>query len=95
MCKWISVDERLPDKNGQYLTCRLLMENLYGEDIRVIDLTSFAICPESLDPCELRGEKDPSWFDYDVDYGYWLIDDITHWMPCPELPWADRTKEGE
>mgnify|MGYP003438603961 CR=1 FL=1 len=50
--KWISVDERLPEKDGAYLTAI----KHFGKH-RGIDIRSFAKDGETVDEYELAGQK--------------------------------------
>ena len=78
--EWISVDDRLPEKDGAYLT----VINCFGYH-SYIDVHSFAKDGESVDEYNLAGEKDV-WYFYDSEYGYVPSDSVTHWMPLPALP---------
>ena len=77
--EWISVDDRLPEESGLYITfgCTAVpVRWLHNFDK---DMGKFGV-----------------WWDYDTDgkkhprYRFIEAEDITHWMPLPELP-----KEGE
>ena len=78
--EWISVKDRLPEKNGAYLT----VINCFGRHL-TIDVHSFAKDGEAVDEYNLAGEKDV-WYFYDSEYGYVPSDSVTHWMPLPEPP---------
>ena len=82
MGNWISVEDRLPEKKGDYLVCTK------NNDIKVMPFfiernTSSAVYGKGF--CIwVRGRRtnDDDWW---KPVGY-----VTHWMPLPELP-----KEGE
>jgi len=86
--RWISVEERLPDKPGDYL----VIENYWGVATRIRvrsytdDLSSverYAFPPKT--------HKRSGWYEYDSEYGYFETGkDITHWMPLPEPPKEDK-----
>ena len=78
--EWISVNDRLPEKDGAYLT----VINLFGYHSS-INVHYFAKDGEAVDEYNLAGEKDV-WYFYDSEYGYVSTDSVTHWMPLPELP---------
>ena len=78
--KWISVDERLPEKDGAYLTAI----KHFGKH-RGIDIRSFAKDGETVDEYELAGQK-YVWYFYDSEYGYVPTDSVTHWMLLPQPP---------
>ena len=74
---WISVEERLPDKNGQYL---VYTKWTYGSFIRLCCWTPKYNGFEE----HLKGRA--IWYVYDSEYGDYECKDITHWMPLPEPP---------
>ena len=78
--EWISVKEKLPDKDGDYLCYRKLF---HGSGMAVY---SFALNLKKIDEYDFYGEKRCGWYDYDSDYGYYDIEDVTYWMPLPEEP---------
>ena len=71
--QWIPVTERLPEKDGSYLTL--------NKQNSVLQLTFFKEFGESCNR-DLSGKKN-IWCDYDSEYGYYKCLDITHWMPLP------------
>ena len=78
--EWISVKERLPDKNGEYLCC--VRSSYYC----CRSICSFALNLEQIDEYDFYGKKYCGWYDYNSEYGYFEMDGITHWMPLPEIP---------
>ena len=78
--EWISVDDRLPERDGAYLVTIEYFGKRQGIDIRY-----FTIDGEKVDEYELAGQK-CVWFFYDSEYGYVPTDSVTHWMPLPEPP---------
>ena len=80
---WISVEERLPDKDGQYLSFR--------EDgqYRWIDLISFSKDARKVDKYDFSREWENVWYKYDSEYGHITLDCVTHWMPLPQPPKED------
>lgn len=80
--EWTSVKDRLPKKNGNYL----VISN--SPICQRILIASFAKNLEKADACAFpfRGKKRPGWYDYDSDWGYFEYDNVTHWMPLPEMP---------
>ena len=78
--EWISVKDRLPEKDGAYLT----VINCFGYHSS-INVHYFAKDGEAVDEYNLAREKDV-WYFYDSEYGYVSTDSVTHWMPLPELP---------
>ena len=78
--EWISVDDRLPEKDGGYL----VVTNYFGNH-QSINVRSFAKVGETVNEYDLAGEKNV-WYRYDSEYGYVSTDSVTHWMPLPEPP---------
>ena len=78
--EWISVKDRLPEKDGAYL----VTTNSFG-DRQSVKLRWFAKDGENVDAYDLAGQKDV-WYLYDIECGYVSIKTVTHWMPLPEMP---------
>lgn len=81
MAEWISVKDRLPDKNGKYLCC---VES-YG-NYRYIAAYSFALNLEKIDKYDFYNQRHCGWYGCDSEYGYYEHEGVTHWMQLPELP---------
>ena len=84
--KWISVKDRLPDKNGEYLCCKF---NKY------VDILYFVNDFEPLKSVdgwkyieEVVGFYEPNNYVYSED-SYSQVKNVTHWMQLPELPKED------
>ena len=45
---------------------------------RTISICSFAH--------NLKKVDKSGWYDYDGEWGYYEVSNVTHWMPLPELP---------
>ena len=86
MPKWIPVAERLPDKDGYYLVFK---RNRYGVWRYV---AGFAKDGRKVDRYDFKRQWENVWYEYDNEYGYVVLDSITHWMPLPEAP---KEKENE
>ena len=78
MGEWISVKDKLPDKDGNYLCC-------WGEH-KGIAICSFAKNLRKVDKYDFKGKNRAGWYDYDSEWGYGEMCNVTHWMPLPELP---------
>ena len=76
--QWISVDDRLPQKDGVYLTTVRYFDKCLG-----VKLRWFAKDGETIDDYDLAGQKDV-WYFYDSECGYVSIKTVTHWMPLPQ-----------
>ena len=72
--KWISVDDRLPEESGLYITFGYTAVPVRWLNNFDKDMGKFGV-----------------WWDYDTDgkkhprYRFIEAEDITHWMPLPEL----------
>ena len=75
--EWISVEDRLPDKDGKYI---VYQEWLYGNKIEI----TYWTCNYNGFEEHLKGKS--MWYNYDSEWGDYEMDDITHWMPLPENP---------
>ena len=75
---WISVKDRLPEKDGQYLVC------LNQTRLMVVP---FAKTLEDVDRDVFKGRDEPGWFEWDTEWcWFYEVTNVTHWMPIPELP---------
>ena len=75
--KWISVDERLPERNGRFL---IYTKHIYGAGISIANYTPKYTWGEE----SLMGRA--VWFRFDSEWGDCEIEGVTHWMPLPEAP---------
>lgn len=84
MSEWISVKDRLPNKNDDYLTARVTKWHSVS-----IDVLSFALDLHKTGFCDFEDSNYigmAGWYDYDSDWGYYDLDGVTHWMPLPKPP---------
>ena len=82
--EWISVDDRLPEKDGAYLVTTNGVSGLQNVKFRW-----FAKDGEMVEAHDLARQKDV-WYLYDIECGYVSIKTVTHWMPLPEPPKEDE-----
>lgn len=80
MSEWISVKDRLPDKEGIYLC----FYRYCGCDI--FRILSFAFNLEEVDEFDFKGQNRSGWYNRDSEWGYYEMSEVTHWMPLPEPP---------
>jgi hypothetical protein len=76
MTHWISVKDRLPLEEGTYLVVTKRDENPLNITIEIADcIERWQTIWDSLDRVLQYLDKTPS-----------FSDEVTHWMPLPELP---------
>lgn len=78
--EWVSVKERLPNKNGKYLCY-----SEYG----FMDILNFSKNLYDVDRYQFPRNKYKGacgWYTSDSEYGCYEVTKITHWMPLPEPP---------
>lgn len=95
--KWISVKDRLPEKNGEYLCVWTSSDPYAPNGVRQhIAIFDFSLNLHKLDKYDFAGKKRPGWCDYDSEWGWCERDDVTHWMPLPDIPKiiADYAADG-
>ena len=80
--KWISVQERLPEKKGTFLVY-VKANNKWSGWSGYIKTTWFTPCYEGAED-RLQGKK--IWYDYDSEFGDYEVRNVTHWMPLPDAP---------
>ena len=75
--EWISVEDRLPEKQGRFLVYAQLPTHA---GVLLVNYT----------PKYKFGEKTlmgrAVWFSYDSEWGDYEIKGVTHWMPLPDAP---------
>lgn len=80
MNEWISAKDGLPKENGDYLC---VLESFAHRHIEVM---GFANNLAKFDKDVFGKKKRKGWYLYDGEWGFIEMDNITHWMPLPELP---------
>ena len=78
--EWISVTERLPEEDKDYL----VITNAFGR-CSSVKIRSFAKDGETIDEYDLAGKK-YVWYFWSNEYGYVSTNSVTHWMPIPHPP---------
>ena len=78
--QWISVNDRLPEEDKDYL----VITNDFGR-CSSVKIRSFAKDGETVDEYALAGKK-YVWYFWSGEYGYVSTNCVTHWMPLPTLP---------
>lgn len=74
---WIDAKTNPPTEQGKYL-CAM------GRFC--IDICSYAFNLEKVDECDFYRQRRSGWYQYDSEYGHFERDDVTHYMPLPDLP---------
>lgn len=82
--EWISVDDRLPDETGRYLAVkkRIAPDTLGGNRTDIVIIRFFEDSGFKI-PIHI-----PDWINEEIK------EEVTHWMPLPELPKGDNDAES-
>ena len=74
--EWVSVEDRLPDEAGRYLVVkkRIAPDELGGNRTDIVILRFF------VDNGFKMPTHIPDWINKEIN------EEVTHWMPLPELP---------
>lgn len=80
--RWISVDDRLPEKNGKVLVA---YDGFSGR-FKGTGVFWFANNLEAVDECDFEGERRPGFYDYCSESGSYEKSGVRYWMPLPEWP---------
>ena len=80
--EWVSVEERLPEKNSEYIVCACdegepIDERIWSDTV--------VVCADYYDGAF-------TWYEGNTEYD--ISDIVTHWMPLPAPP-DRRPPEGE
>ena len=84
MEKWISVKDRLPNKNGTYLVTYGSITDLNNRYIKTV---GFAENLNKVDKCDFpkREFNRAGFYDYDREYGYYEVTNVLAWMESPAV----------
>jgi hypothetical protein len=82
--RWISVEDRLPEKSGEYLVYTEMKDIFNAEFDGCFGENGEFGCWKSYYDSHTLGFLDAEWTPYDG---------ITHWMPLPESPEGENTNE--
>jgi hypothetical protein len=81
--RWIPVEERLPEDDGEYLA----VGNYFGWWWAVL---MFAKDGRKVDEYDFHERWENVWYDFDRDCGHCIYGSVTHWMPLPQTPKEDE-----
>lgn len=82
MSNWISVNDRLPDEDGEYLV-------FFNGEPSEMCVLNFATVLSNADEAWFAFENRnySGWYDWDwAEREYYEVDGVTHWQPLPEPP---------
>lgn len=77
---WISVKDRLPEKEGKYMVYK------ESECFKSTSTAWFSLDLHEFDEYDFPNKHRPGWNNYDSECGYYEECGVTHWMPLPEPP---------
>lgn len=81
MREWVPCDERLPEKDGEYLCQR---NSIYCDMMEVCRFSNNLFKIDDYDFYEYRREKKKGFYGYSGEWGYYEINDVIAWMPLPD-----------
>lgn len=83
MGEWISVEDRLPTEDGDYL----VMKKPYSGETLVADVMGFSKNLAEVDKYDFPDCRRSGWYFYDGEYSA-LVESkrVTHWMQLPPPP---------
>ena len=79
--EWIKCSDRLPDDTGRYLVVKE-----YFSCCRIVSVSSFTQDLYKLNEYAFKDKHRPGWWEYDEDFGYRELTNVTHWAELPPLP---------
>ena len=82
--EWISIKKQLPNEDGRYLVRRLLFSHAIWYEV-----LSFAKDGRKVDKYDFQWDWENVWYEYNSEWGYITIDNVTHWMLLPDEPKED------
>lgn len=83
--EWISIKDRLPDKNMRCL-CAIERYNRILYDLYYFSTNLYEV--DNMDFCDEKGIA--GFYNYDSEWGYYKISDVKYWMPIPKLNIQER-----
>ncbi len=83
--KWNKYPDNPPSKKKEYL----VVKNIF-DLFQKIDVCAYSKNLYTVDKFAFPEEKRPGWYDYDSEYGYYEITNITHWTELPPMPRKDK-----
>lgn len=83
MTEWRNAKTDPPAKDGKYLCCAEILAGRMRPSCLILNYT---LSLASVDAYDFSYENRPGWYGYDGEWGYYEIEDVTHWMPLPDPP---------
>ena len=79
--EWISVKDRLPEKDNKYLC---VIDAIGTHCITTCWFSKNLFKVDKYDFANRKGIR--GFYNYSSEWGYYQNTSVTHWMPLPELP---------
>ena len=77
--QWVSINDRLPSKDGDYLCSVLLINNQIS--MRIVSYADDLFKISNYDFYNKIGVN--GWYEYDSEYGYFIVPNVVAWMSLP------------
>lgn len=97
MEKWISVKDRLPNKDGEYLVT--YRSDIYPNYRLFVGIYVYSSNLSKVNKWDFPKKKynRNGWYGCDVEYGYYEVKNVIAWMELPEVykPKAEKAENKE
>lgn len=77
--RWLEATE-IPPEDGAYL----VRKTSFGSNNMSTLILHFSKDARKINDYDFAYEWENVWYDYDSEYGYFVVSGITHWRPIPE-----------
>lgn len=81
MSNWVSCKDKLPEKDGKYLTTEKCPIMNYPGTLCIRNFTNTL---SKVDSSVFGRRRKAGWYDYDSEYGYYGVSDVIAWQELPK-----------